>query len=81
MARYKFYMMMMMMMILSTMTTVWCLYIASSQTDSDIYTVTIQPVTTLRTSAGKVTFCDLVLPAALPFHQPSIDADAGTKCS
>jgi len=33
---------------------------------ADVGTLALQPVRTLRTCAGKVTFFDLVLPAAVP---------------
>ena len=47
------------------------------QSDSEVNLLQLDPVTTLRTSAGKVTFSELVLPAALPCRQRVLD-DAAT---
>jgi len=57
-----------------------CVHVATlQQSDSDINTRPMEPVTSLRTSAGKVTFFDLVLPAALPCDQPADLDNAGTN--
>ena len=51
--------------------------LASARSGSDVNMLDMEPVRTLHTCAGKVIFLDLVLPAALPSHQPVPD-NAGT---